>query len=183
MAESDESEERLALQRIKEKSEDDFEKYITYISAGGLALSLTFTEKIIPFKDSSYIGFLILGWSLLALTLIVNLISHYTSKIALDKTMEDLDNNDPNLLENYYRRNNLIEWINISTIVTLIVGIFSIILFVSFNAVDMSKSTDPNEIRYESSSKKEAEGGRSIPKPKQPKEKDKSSDSKKNTKK
>jgi hypothetical protein len=43
---------RNILQRIKEKSEDDFERNITYISAGALAISLTFLERIVPVKES-----------------------------------------------------------------------------------------------------------------------------------
>jgi hypothetical protein len=38
---------RDAFQRIKEKSEDDFEKLLTYISAGALGLSITLIEKLV----------------------------------------------------------------------------------------------------------------------------------------
>lgn len=38
---------RELLENIKQKCEDDFEKNITYISAGTLVLSLTFIEKIV----------------------------------------------------------------------------------------------------------------------------------------
>jgi hypothetical protein len=38
---------RYAFQRIKEKSEDDFEKLLTYISAGALGLSITLIEKLV----------------------------------------------------------------------------------------------------------------------------------------
>lgn len=39
---------RNAVSDNKSKSQDDFEKYINLLASGGIVLSLTFLEKIIP---------------------------------------------------------------------------------------------------------------------------------------
>src|ERR1700743_287269 len=67
------------LARIKEKSEDDYEKNITYIAAGTLVLSLTFLEKVVNLKESDSVWFLILSWVLLSISLLGNLVSHQLS--------------------------------------------------------------------------------------------------------
>jgi hypothetical protein len=75
------------LAKIKEKSEDDYEKNIVYISAGTLVLSLTFIEKIVNLKDSSVIWVLISSWCFLAVTLLFNLVSHQLSSFYHDRCM------------------------------------------------------------------------------------------------
>lgn len=50
------------LRVIKEKSEDDYEKNLVYISSGTLVLSLTFIEKIVPLQGSTVVWFLIASW-------------------------------------------------------------------------------------------------------------------------
>ena len=60
------------LKKIKEKSEDDFEKNIVLFGTGTLVLSLTFIEKIVQLQGALAIWFLIASWALLTITLIVN---------------------------------------------------------------------------------------------------------------
>lgn len=86
---ADDKSDRSILNRIKEKSEDDFEKKITYISAGSLAISLTFIEKIVPLKDSTEIWLLICSWIFLAFTLLLNLLSNLYSSHIMDKSLDD----------------------------------------------------------------------------------------------
>jgi hypothetical protein len=61
------------LLRGKEKSDDDFEKNITFLSAGALALSMTFIEKVIYISSETKFCLLYFSWALLTVTLIVNL--------------------------------------------------------------------------------------------------------------
>jgi hypothetical protein len=131
------------LEQIKQKSEDDFEKNITYISAGTLILSLTFIEKIVPLSNSGYIGLLIWGWAMLALTLVVNLGSHLLSSYYSDKCREEFEKEHAKCNENLRRRNKIIRIINISTLCTLLLGITFLILFCTKNAYKMS--TIPNK--------------------------------------
>ena len=78
------------IEEVITKSEDDFEKKITYIGAGALLLSLTLLDKIIKFEVSSGIGYLIAGWIVLIISLLTNLLSHLVSKIQLRKAQQEV---------------------------------------------------------------------------------------------
>lgn len=146
----------------RSKSEDDFEKNLTYISAGALGLSLTFIEKIITIDSSSHKWFLILGWILLGLTLSINLISHLISSYYNRISQEDFDKKAKNLGEIIDRRNLKLSIINWSTVVLLISGVFSIIIFTSINITTMAKQKQQSQQTKESPKEKL---GRTIPKP------------------
>lgn len=139
---SEENSDREVIIRVKEKSEDDFEKNITYISAGTLVLSLTFIEKIVTIKGSQLIWALITSWILLALTLLLNLISHQVSSWYHDKTLDECDKKDDKVENNVLRRNSKMRNFNTTTIGFLILGIFFLILYCSKNAIKMSNEKD-----------------------------------------
>lgn len=125
---------RQTLLESRSKSEDDFEKYITYISAGALGLSFSFIDKIVPLAEASHLWAMIVGWILLVLTLLGNLFSHFLSKKFTDKTLADFETIDSDQLShNIDSRNNIIEGINVTTIITLVLGITAILLFVALN--------------------------------------------------
>lgn len=130
---------RENLLEALEKSEDDFERKITYISAGSLALSITFIEKIVALDHAEKIWFLIIGWALLILTLLVNLLSHYYSKVLTRQTIYDLDNNVADISQKIVARNKKIDSINVCCIFTLIIGLALFVIFVSLNTIAMSK--------------------------------------------
>lgn len=133
---------RENLIKIKEKSDDDFEKNITYISAGALGLSMTFIEKIINIPKAICFYLLIIAWGLLTITLLVNLLSHYLSSYYLELATEEFDNNDKNTNANIDRRNKRLRRINIGTIITLILGIIFLIIFLSINLYKMSNESE-----------------------------------------
>ena len=139
-----ENKNRELITRVKEKSEDDFEKNITYISAGTLVLSMTFIEKIVTIKNSKLIWALIASWILLALTLLLNLISHQISSYYHDKSLEEYDKSDAKLEVNIKRRNQKIRNLNTTTIGLLIIGIFCLILYCSKNAIKMTSKDENN---------------------------------------
>ena len=124
---------REILQKIKEVSDANFEKSITYISAGALALSMTFVEKVVPFSSGTKFCLLITAWILLTITLLVNLLSHYLSSCYHEKTIEEFDSDCENINTNLDSRNKIIRWVNIGTIFTLFLGILSLIIFLSIN--------------------------------------------------
>ena len=81
---------KSALYDIFDKSQDDFEKQLSYISGGALGLSLLFLEKVIEDlskADSKWL--LTLGWILLALTLFINLTSHLFAAVNSRKTIRE----------------------------------------------------------------------------------------------
>ena len=161
------------LTKIKEKSDDDYEKNITYISSGTLILSLTFIEKIVALDKSTALFSLIISWILLAITLLINLISHQISSFYHEKVIDEVkqySNFDGekssdekkqfglSILEKITKNNNIIRFLNWLTTGTLITGIFFLILYCSLNAIKMTneKVNNPN------SSSNYTEKGRTI---------------------
>lgn len=127
---------KASILEQKSKSEDDFEKYITFISSGSLIITLTFVDKISPLEISIYKSTLIIGWCLLAITLLLSLISHYISSFYNGKTIQDINSNTPydELIKKIKKRNRKISILNICSIISLGIGIFSILIFASINA-------------------------------------------------
>ena len=127
---------RLSLLEQKSKSDDDFEKYITFIASGGLGLTITFINEISPLGESKHVYLIIAGWILLTFTLLINLFSHFLSSRNNEKTVQDIDDEIDyyKLVENINQRNNNIFYLNLSSIIFLGFGIISIIIYVSINA-------------------------------------------------
>ena len=128
---------RKSLLEQKSKSDDDFEKYITFIASGGLGLTITFINEISPLDESKHVYLIISGWILLTLTLLINLFSHFLSSRNDEKTIQDLDDDDidyDQLVKKIDQRNNRIFYLNLSSIIFLGLGITSIIIYVSLNA-------------------------------------------------
>lgn len=126
---------RLSILEQKSKSEDDFEKYITFIASGGLGLTLTFIDKIVSVKESICKWTLIVGWFCLAMTLFVNLLSHYLASKHNSKTIQEIDDDLPyeDLVTNIDKRNGLVSKLNLLTIFSLGIGIVFILIFVTIN--------------------------------------------------
>lgn len=142
------------LLRIKEKSEDDFEKNIIYIAAGTLVLSLTFIEKIVDLGSSSGIAFLIISWILLSITLLGNLVSHQISSFFHEKYRSLYancadDDQLPDLKLKQY--NFIIASFNWGTLFTLCTGIGMLVTFCSINAYQKAN----NKFQTETMSTKE----------------------------
>ena len=120
----------------KGKSDDDFEKYITFIASGSLGLTLTFIDKISPLKQSIGIWVIIVGWIFLASTLFINLLSHFLSSRYNEKTIQDLDDeiNYDDLIDNIDKRNKIVSNLNLASIILLGLGILFILIFTALNA-------------------------------------------------
>lgn len=142
---------RKALEDAKQKSNEFYEKNILYIAAGTLVLSLTFIEKIITLSKSFAVWTLIVSWMFLALTLLVNLLSHHISTLSHDKAISYHDQNDPKILDKIESDNKIIRGMNWFTTFGLMIGIIFLIIFCSINTLKMTndnrsfnKTNDPN---------------------------------------
>jgi len=130
---------RQALYIQKSKSDDLFEKAITFISSGALGLTLTFHDKIVPANDANFVILIALGWAFLVTTLFINLISHYQSSKSTDDSIDEIDN----IMEykitysvfqkKLSKRNRVIENLNKASIALLGTGLLLIIIYVSIN--------------------------------------------------
>lgn len=130
---------RNSLYIQKSKSDDYFEKAITFISSGALGITLTFHDKIVPIENSSFIFLISLGWFFLVATLFVNLISHYKSGKSIDKSIDEIDDiiayriNYETYQMNIAKRNKFIDFLNKSSIFLLGSALFLIITYITIN--------------------------------------------------
>lgn len=124
---------RDELLTLMYKSQDMFEKQLSYISAGSLALSMGFIKDIIKdIHKATERWSLNLGWFFLGLTLLLNLISHIVASKQFGAIIKDIDENcyaQPTA----FKRINRISILNMVSIGFLVLGIFSIIYFTSIN--------------------------------------------------
>jgi hypothetical protein len=162
---------REAFQKAIENSENDFEKNLTYISAGALALSLAFIEKIVKLENADHSYFLVIGWILLTLTLGLNLVSHLISIHFIKMSRDEFDKKDRAVILKIKKRNGKIDCINWITVALLFLGITSIVIFSSINTVNMAKSKN-DRLTHHSNKTKMEKFGRTIPIP-TPQSKDK----------
>ena len=121
------------LIKVHEKSQESFEKQLSYISAGGLSLSMIFIDKVVKNIDqSNYKWLLALSWILLGITLVVNLISHSISAKNTYKTLEEIENDKFNY-EEVIKRHKSGSRINDFCTYSLLIGILLLISFVTIN--------------------------------------------------
>jgi hypothetical protein len=127
---------RFSLMEQKSKSDDDFEKYITFISSGALGLTITFIDKISPLKDSAAIWLIATGWILLTFTLLINLLSHFLSSRYYERTIQDIDDDFDyeDVVDRIDKRNKIISNLNLISIILLGLGIISILTYIIINA-------------------------------------------------
>jgi hypothetical protein len=125
-------------EQTKNKSDDDYEKNVTYISAGTLVLSLTFLEKVVKLNDSHALWFLISSWGFMALTLGINLVSHQLSSLFAEKNIQSLTEVDADpvgVVDTIQGRNKKLRILNWITTGTLFIGMACLIIFCSINAL------------------------------------------------
>lgn len=128
----------------KNKSQDDFEKYINLLATGGIILSLTFLEKIVSITQISFLWFYIIGLTLLVITLLSNLYSHYKSMNDSDMIIKEIDEEKyEEIFKNIEKRNKPINDLNKTSIWCLIIGSVLILTFVSINLYNMDKDQTP----------------------------------------
>lgn len=121
------------LRSIVLKSNDLFEKQLNYISAGALGLSMLLIEKIIPnVSESKYKLLLYASWVLLAGTLVSNLISHIYTAFSHSKTITEIEEDKYNYRAARTRNKRIRNW-NLFSIILLLLGLLTLILFVIKN--------------------------------------------------
>ncbi|SDW64667.1 hypothetical protein SAMN05444410_104202 [Hydrobacter penzbergensis] len=118
---------------ILHKSQENFEKQLSYISAGTLALSIGFIKDVIKnIAKAEYKWLLNLGWVLLGATLLINCISHIRAADLHNRTISEINdgNYDHERIKKRYEEVSRVNWF---TVTTLILGLIFIIIFVTIN--------------------------------------------------
>lgn len=152
----------------KNKSQDDFEKYINLLASGGIIVSLTFLEKISAVIKIEYIIINLIGLLLLVVTLISNLYSHHKSIQDSDSIIKEIDEEKyEEIFKNIDKRNKPINRLNITSIWSLIIGTILILTFISINlfAMNDNKKPRPSDSPRQNPKPQTEEKGRTFPAP------------------
>lgn len=121
------------LKELVNKSQESFEKQLSYLSTGTLTVSLAFIKDVVgELSKTRFEGFLIVAWSLMGLTLLINLLSHVFTSNCHNKTIEEINDRKYDYSKAICRFNN-IKKLNYLSISTLILGIVFLLIFVSIN--------------------------------------------------
>jgi hypothetical protein len=120
-------------EEILQKSQEDFEKQLSFISAGTLGISMFLIEKVIKdLSSANHKWTIIFSWCLLGFTLVGNLVSHFLAVQFNYRNIKEIDT-DSYSQEKSKCRNNIIQGFNIATLGTLLIGIIFLIIFLSIN--------------------------------------------------
>lgn len=124
-----------SVEQSKNKSQDDFEKYINLWASGGLVVSLFVIDKIIDKQiNIKHHEIFIIGISCFVITLSVNLLSHKMSIKVADYILEEMSKDTEIIYEESFqkelsKRNSKIDTLNNISIIILIIAIISILIF------------------------------------------------------
>jgi len=102
-----------------------YDKAVMTLSAGTLAISLTFVKDVINTPRPGTVIFLALAWTALAVSIVAILISMLTSQWALRKTIEQVDRGQERQLraEPGGWRSRLTAWLNVGAAVGFVLGV------------------------------------------------------------
>lgn len=127
---------RKELIELLHKSQDAFEKQLSYISAGALALSIGFIKDVVKNLPKAEVKWLLaLGWILLGMTLLINLTSHIIAAKHHNETIEETFAPESWNQETVTNRYKWVQRINWASLISLIVGIFFITTFIIINTL------------------------------------------------
>lgn len=116
-------EKKRILLDLRKQTETEFEKLIVYIASGGLALTITFSEKIVSIdKSGEFTRWLFLTWVFFSLTIAISLIFYLTSRKAFDLRLE----------EKVYKSNcwnSATKFLHSLSVILLILGISAFIIY------------------------------------------------------
>ena len=127
---------RTSLQGNKSKSEDAHDKAFTSLTAGTLAISVSFISNVVHLPGAKLIGLLIIAWALLAVSLIINLLGHMVTAdhtLELLHRLDEKPNEHPILRERAMQYNRKITRWNRASVILSLLSIVLIVIFCSIN--------------------------------------------------
>ena len=124
---------REHLIKVMEGNTDRFEKQLSYISAGSLGLTMAFIKDVVGSLDATKYNWLVMvGWSAMGFTLLLNLCSQVYANHCHSNTIEDIECDKYNSVKAGNRRNRIMI-MNYVSIATLISGVIFLLIFISKN--------------------------------------------------
>jgi hypothetical protein len=127
-------EERKILIDAERSTAQQYDKAILTLAAGALALSITFMNQIAPEPKPNSICFLIIAWSLFALSILSTLISFLSSQAACRQSRDILDQRITGKGDSRKPlAKTLTNILNYFSMGTFILGVIALVIFSSVN--------------------------------------------------
>jgi len=120
---------RNLLQELEMKAQEQYDKTVLMLSTGALSISFVFIKDIVKLNKITSTDLLVASWTCWAFSVSCVLISFYTSKQAMSKAIDDLDNN----VEERNKSNTATSILNILSGAFFVLGLIFIIIFVKKN--------------------------------------------------
>ena len=116
-----------------------FDKSLTFISGGAMLLSISFIDKMVPFKDALCLWILILSWVALILSLILNLLAHRKASLNAMITVRELEEekDDKEAFAQSQKRNIKMNHLTLASVWCMGIGLFCLITYSSINLYNM----------------------------------------------
>ena len=168
---------RKLLQELEIKAQEQYDKTVLMLSGGALGVSFTFLKDIISIDKAISTGYLIVAWSCWGISCACVLYSFYSSRKAMRKAIQYLDDS----IESKNISDSLTNFLNFLAGFLFIIGLISMITFAYLNIGDKHMETIKLEEGqlvpqkpYEAPAQQNGERGMPVPeKPKDKEEKEK----------
>lgn len=128
---------RKTLIKSMLSSEEWYDKNFNVITGGAILLSITFLDKVVPYKEAVWKWTLIVSWLTLLVALVLNLISHRRSSRNQMLTINELDSDEDVAFGNAQNRNRDMDHLTFAAMSSMIAGLLFLILYCSINLYNM----------------------------------------------
>lgn|GEM_PF-1985899 len=120
-------EDRARLVEHRLKASESFDRMVVTLAGGGLGLTVTFIHDIAPHPRKLW--WIYVGWSLLAVSLLLILFSYLTSIAAHDNIIDQMDE----FVSSVRRPRRWTTWLNRSAAALLVAGVILVVVFACYN--------------------------------------------------
>lgn len=129
---SDQDDYLVELYKALDYSQTEFDKSLTYISSGILAISYAFIDKVVNLKEAEFKALLIQGWIIISISIAISLLAHGASTVFL--ALSITHHGDEIKSRQIRNGSNIVVWmLNIVTITLLVIGSINIFNFIRVN--------------------------------------------------
>jgi hypothetical protein len=139
---------------LQNQSSQSMDKLVAALSGGALTLSLTFIRQTVPAALPGTTPYLAIAWNALILSLLAQLLSHFTSQYGMMKTCEEIDHKYLNIplteknaknrpgqvyqrirkkLSSFSSHRMTTHYLNIAAIFMCVAGVALLVVFVMLN--------------------------------------------------
>jgi len=112
----------------------EFDKSLTYVSSGVLAISYAFIDKIVNLEKSIFNEYLITGWVIISISIFIALLAHYISILFQKAAIKHYKRQDDSKQEKIRKWSwRVIGGMNLLNIALILIGTLYIFYFININ--------------------------------------------------